>query len=93
MQPGARATARMRASRAAIARAASGTARASATRYHDRAVPVGVDQVARAHAHAEHLHFGAEGDRLRIRMRWRDARGQELEAGRPLVEVTHGAVR
>ena len=53
---------------------------------------VGVNDVAGAHAHAQHLDLAAEVNDADVSMRRPDHRREELEAGRPDVDVAHRAV-
>src|SRR5207249_8547789 len=56
------------------------------------AVPVGMDQIAIAHGHAEDAHLGAEGNGLGVRMRSRDVSREKLKPRRPLVEIANRAI-
>jgi hypothetical protein len=61
-------------------------------RDHHGAVAVGVDQVVRAHDHAEHVDRAAERDRVHPGVRWRDLAAHHLELGGHGVQVAHAAV-
>jgi hypothetical protein len=61
-------------------------------RDHHGAVAVGVDQVVRAHDHAEHVDRAAERDRVHPGVRGRDLAAQHLELGRDGVQIAHAAV-
>ena len=56
------------------------------------AVAVGVDQVVRAHHHAEHVDRAAERDRVHPGVGRRHLAAQHLELGRDRVQVAHAAV-
>ena len=58
----------------------------------DGAVPVRVDEVARAHQHAGDAHLLAEVGEMHVRVARRDGAGQHLEARRPLRDVADAAV-
>ena len=93
VQPGARATARMRASRAATSLAASGTARTQ--RGGTTTAPwrsAWTRSPGRTRS-AEHHRPRLRHCRLRVGVRCGDLRGEELEAGRPLIEVAHRSIR
>src|SRR5438132_11100532 len=56
------------------------------------AVPIGMDQIAVAHRHAEHTYRVAECDRLGVRVRSYDMSREKLKTRRPLVEIADRAI-
>src|SRR5438309_11643088 len=59
----------------------------------DRAVAIGMNQIAVTHRHAEYTDLIAERDGLGVRVRRCDVPREKLKTGRPLIEVADGAVR